>query len=121
MAKRGRSARQKGFAFEREIASTLDEIDKDVNFKRGLGQTRGGGEEIADIISDNETLNNKIHIECKRQKRVSIPAAMRQAMADVKACQMPIAITKSDREEIYVTMRLNDWLEMFKLWLSKNK
>lgn len=53
MASRGRGARIKGANFEREIAKLFTErLGRD--FQRGLGQTRGGGSEVADVETTDE-------------------------------------------------------------------
>jgi len=113
MASRGRGARLKGANFERELAKIFNAKFTDINAKRGLGQTRGGGEEIADVEMDH------VHIEAKRHKRCNIKAAMRQATEDCKTKnKLPVAITKDDREPILVTMHLEDWLTIFESYIK---
>lgn len=114
MASRGRGARLKGANFERELANYFSK-ELNIDAKRGLGQTRGGGEEIADVEM------NLIHIEAKRHKRCHIKAAVEQAVNDCQNKEkLPVAITKDDRKPILVTMRLDDWMEIFKEYV-KNK
>lgn len=114
MASRGRGARAKGANFEREIAKYFNENLNNLSAQRGLGQTRGGGEEIADVEID------LIHVEAKRHKRCHIKAALDQAIND---CQnkdkLPVAITKDDRKPILVTMLLDDWIKLFKAYAEK--
>lgn len=117
MASRGKGARKKGHDFERDMANFLSE-NTDFVWKRGLTQTRDGGTEDADVVTENETLNKTYHIEVKRQKRVSIPAAYKQAITDAPS-KAPIIITKSDREDILVTMKLTDWIKLFNA-MAKN-
>ena len=113
MAKRGRGARLKGANFERELAKIFNAKFENLNAQRGLGQTRGGGEEIADVEMDY------IHIEAKRHKRCNIKAAMRQAIEDCKSKdKLPVVITKDDREPILVTMHLEDWFVIFKSYIK---
>ena len=123
MASRGRGARVKGFQFERDIAKIFTDTTG-VEFKRGLGQTRGGGADVPDVVPEDNALADRIHIECKRQKVCSIKGAMKQATDDVakrieqtpETNPMPIVITKDDRKDILVTMQLNDFLLLFKEW-----
>lgn len=121
MASRGRGARAKGFQFERDIAKAFQEAIGE-EFQRGLGQTRGGGAEVPDVIpSSNQALADALHIECKRQKVCSIKGAMKQAKTDIEKRQaknpsitpIPIVVTKDDRQDTLVTLQLKDFLNMF--------
>ena len=113
MASRGRGAKQKGASFEREIADFLSKALK-IEFKRGLGQARAGGKEIADVTCKELP---QIHFELKRQKRPNIKAAYAQACNDAPS-KLKIIITKQDREDTLVTMELSEWLELFKAYVD---
>ena len=114
MASRGRSARIKGAAFERELANYFKEHTS-LDAKRGIGQTRCGGAEVSDVDIP------LVHVEAKRQKRCRIKAAMAQAIEDASVNgKLPVAITKDDREDIICTMRLNDWIHLFNAYVEKN-
>jgi hypothetical protein len=115
MASRGRGARTKGAAFERELAKYFTE-NTELTAKRGIGQTRSGGSEVSDV--DMPIL----HIEAKRHKRCNIKAALRQAIDDANINgKIPVAITRDDRADILVTMRLDDWINLFNAYLIKKK
>lgn len=115
MASIGRGARVKGHQFERDMAKYLSQRTG-YKFKRGLGQTRQGGVEVSDVFSPDCP---ELHFECKRQKKCSIPAAFMQASLDCrKTSKMPIVITKSDRDETLVTMRLQDWTLLLETYLN---
>ena len=62
MASRGAGARAKGANFERWLANFISD-KTELEAKRGLAQTRGGGAEVSDVSVDY------IHIEAKRHKR----------------------------------------------------
>ena len=114
MASRGRGARIKGAAFERLIANYITE-NTPLEAKRGLGQTRLGGGEVADIDVDY------IHIETKCQNRCNIKAAMKQALDDLEKGdkeKLPVVITKDDRKHILVTMLLDDWVVFFNNYIE---
>ncbi len=99
----GRSQRDKGKRFERQIAAALREV---APTRRGW-QTRSGSDEpdvICDALSD-------CWIECKTGARPNIVAAMEQARKAAPAGRAPIAITHWDRSVTLVTMDLDDWLE----------
>lgn len=106
MASRGRGSRAKGAAFERAIAKRLTE-DTGLKFQRGLGQTRAGGAEVADVHC--EELSDLIHIEVKRRKKCDIKAALRQATRDAPE-KIKIILTKDDRAPILVTQKKTEWL-----------
>lgn len=113
MASRGRGARLKGANFERELAKYFNSHFNQMGAKRGLGQTRGGGEEIADVEMDY------IHVEAKRHKRCSIKKALEQAIEDCESKdKLPVAITKDDRKPILVTMLMDDWIKLFESYVS---
>jgi len=112
MATRGRGARLKGAAFERQLAKYFTEHTS-FDAKRGIGQTRNGGAEVSDV--DMPVL----HVEAKRHKRCNIKAALRQAIDDANINgKIPVAITKDDRADILCTMRLEDWIDLFKAYLK---
>jgi hypothetical protein len=114
MASRGRGARLKGAAFERQLAKYFTD-NTPLEAKRGIGQTRNGGAEVSDVDMPI------IHVEAKRHKRCNIKAALKQAIDDANVNgKIPVAITKDDREKILCTMLLDDWIEFFNAYL-KNK
>lgn len=117
MASPGRSARNKGASFEREVAKILSDFTG-LEWKRGLGQTRGGGSERADVYTEDE-VGSGFHVECKNQKICNIKGAMKQAVNDIgDSKKVPVVITKDTRQETLVTMKLEDWLPLFNHWLS---
>lgn len=110
----GRAARLKGANFERLIANQLAELTG-LDFKRGLGQTRNGGEEHSDVYCEGIPL----HIECKHQHKTNIKAAMKQATEDSqKSGHIPVVISRDTGGEILVTMKMKDWTEWLKIILT---
>ena len=118
MATRGKGARIKGAQFERDIANRLSE-ETGLLFQRGLAQTRGGGEEVADVTCSS--LPEPVHFELKRQQRCNIKAAYAQATDDAPENAYRVIITKEDRADTLVTMELSDWLVFFNAWLKSNR
>ena len=113
MATRGAGARRKGGQFERDLAKLISEKTI-LDAKRGLGQTRSGGEEVSDVDI------KYFHIEAKRHKRCNIKAALRQAISDATVNgKIPVAITKDDRESILCTMLFDDWIELLNAYIDK--
>ena len=114
MATRGRGARAKGANFERALAKIITN-GTGIEARRGLAQTRGGGAEVSDVEMP------LVHIEAKRHKRCNIKSAMRQAVNDSEANgKIPVVITKDDRQDILVTMKIDDWLPFLKCYSQEN-
>lgn len=103
----GARSRRKGHDFEREIARRLRVIFP--TSRRGI-QSRFGGKEGSDVLVPF------FAIECKVGARPNIAAAMEQAIRDAAPTLWPTVISKRDREEPLVTMRLDDWLELVGAW-----
>lgn len=57
-----------------------------------------------------------VHIECKRTERLNLRAAMEQAErdADFFGDGSPAVFHRANRQPWMVTMRLTDWLELYK-------
>lgn len=114
MATRGAGARRKGAQFERDIAKRLSDVTGQT-WKRGLGQARDGGTEHSDVYCDDIP----IHLELKNQKRCDIKKAMLQALEDRKTDTIPVVITKDTGKDTLVTIRLEDFLPVFDLWVKE--
>lgn len=96
---------QKGKRGERELASRLRELG--LKASRGGLQFRGG-EEQADVRMD------LIHIECKRQERLDLHGAIRQAVRDCPKGKTPVVMHKKNLEDWVATVRVNDLREFAK-------
>lgn len=107
MASQGRGARRKGHRWERQLAKLLSAATG-LDFQKSIQQSRGGGAEESDVFCDSLPW---LHIEAKAHKKVSIKAAMKQAVSDtIETGKLPVAITKDDYKEPLVTMRLDDFI-----------
>lgn len=59
-----------------------------------------------------------IHVECKRQERLNLSAAMEQSAWDsLKFGGVPCVFHRRNREPWYVTMKLCDWLQLYAEWV----
>ncbi len=105
--KRGRAARNKGAAAERELANLIRDT-------WGYEVHRG---KVFYHESDLVGLDG-IHVEVKRQERLNIYEAIKQAIAEAKkrADGVPAVFHRRDREGWLVTMRLEDWIDMYGEW-----
>ena len=100
------NSKQKGSRGERELAKKLKEHGYDC--RRSVQYCGANGD--ADVIG-----LDGIHIECKRVERLNIQDAMAQAIADCKD-NMPAVMHRKNNCEWLVTMRLSDWIELYKEW-----
>lgn len=110
----GRSQREKGKRGERELAGQLREYGYDCR----RGQQYCGRSGAADVVG-----LPGIHIECKRVERLNLHDAMEQAVRDAGALPdeerpLPAVFHRRDYEEWLVTMRLEEWIHLYREWES---
>ena len=120
------NSRQKGAAGERELANILKERGYDTR----RGQQFSGANGDADVVG-----LPGIYIECKRVEKLNIDKALEQAVRDSYADGLkkgfevfPAVFHRSndDRKKDStkgvwkVTMRLDDWMELFRAWDAQN-
>lgn len=101
------NSRTKGAVGERELAKKLREYGYDCR----RGQQYCGANGDADV-----TGLEGIHIECKRVERLNIDDAMLQAIRDRREGEYPAVFHRKNNHEWLVTMRLNDWIEIYREW-----
>ena len=101
------NSREKGKAGEREFAALCR--------KHGFENARRGqqysGIEGKDVIG-----LDGVHIEVKRVERLNIEQALQQAERDKKENEIPIVAHRRNRESWKITMRAEDWFELYKAW-----
>lgn len=108
----GKLSRDKGAAWEREVARRLGEATPGAEVKRGIGQSRGGGREVADVV------HPLFHVECKVGARPPLLPALEQAERDAAPGKHPVAVCRVNRGPgrpkplDVVVMGLDDWLEV---------
>jgi Holliday junction resolvase len=102
----GKTSQRKGAAGERELVNVLNNLGFDV--KRGGSQTYG---EVPDI-----TGLTGVHIEVKRVEKLNIDTAMQQAVRDAERFEdgAPTVFHRRNRRPWLVTMRLEDWIKLYK-------
>ena len=110
----GKSQREKGKRGERELAGQLREYGYDCR----RGQQYCGRSGAADVVG-----LPGIHIECKRVERLNLHDAMERAVRDAGALPedgrpFPAVFHRRDHEEWLVTMRLEEWIHLYREWES---
>lgn len=98
------NSRQKGAGGERELSRILREH----GYSCRRGQQYCGANGDADVVG-----LPGIHIECKRVERLNISEAMKQAVKDADAAEIPAVFHRKNREGWLVTMRLEDWMKIY--------
>lgn len=79
-------------------------------------------QQYAGINNDADLLGlDGIHIECKRVEKLNIYNAISQAIHDAKEGLLPTVFHRKNRCEWLVTMRLDDWIKLYREWDSGNK
>lgn len=101
------NSRNKGARGERELASIL----RNYGYQSRRGQQYCGANGDADVVG-----LPGIHIECKRVEKLNLMNAMEQAKHDSKGEEFPAVFHRRDRAEWLVTMRLEDWINLFQEW-----
>lgn len=99
------NSRNKGARGERELAIKL----KEYGYECRRGQQYSGANGDADVIG-----LPGIHIECKRVEKLNIDAAIKQAANDARPGEIPVVIHRRNRCGWKITMRLEDWIELYR-------
>lgn len=103
------NSKRKGTAGEREAAAWF--TDHGWTAKRGQQRS---GLEVADIIGVPG-----LHIEVKRVDKLNIHKALAQSIRDAKSGEKPIVFHRRDYGEWLVTMRAEDWIELYNEWQAE--
>lgn len=99
------NSREKGARGERELANKL----KEYGFACRRGQQYSGANGDADVIG-----LPGVHIECKRVESLNIDKAMKQASDNASEGNLPAVFHRRNGQEWKVTMRLEDWMQIYK-------
>lgn len=107
------NSKKKGAKGERELSHILN----DYGYKTRRGQQYCGASGDADVIG-----LPGIHIECKRVEKLRLYDAVAQAVQDASAPlpfegdRLPAVFHRKDRFDWLVTMRLDDWMQLYREW-----
>lgn len=108
--KRGKASRNKGADAERELAKLIREWwGYDVH----RGKVFCGESDLVGL--------DGIHPEVKRVEKLNVYRAMEQAIEEAKKRMdgLPTVFHRRDRGEWMVTMRLEDWMDLYGAWEDK--
>ena len=100
----GKSERDKGARFERQIANIL----KERGYEARRGQQYCGTSGDADVVG-----LPGVHIEAKAVERLNISTAYAQSVRDAREGEVPVVIHKKSREPIMITLTLADFLDFY--------
>lgn len=108
-SKRGRAARNKGADAERELANLIRD---NYGYPVHRGKVFYGESDLVGLTG--------IHPEVKRVERLNVHGAMAQAIteADKRKDGLPTVFHRRDRESWLVTMRLEDWIDLYGAWIE---
>lgn len=98
-------SKAKGKRFELELAAILREYGYEA---RRSQQFSGKTEDAADVVG-----LPGIHIEAKHVEQMRLYEWMAQAVRDAKT-GLPAVFHKKNRADILVTMRLDDWMKLYR-------
>jgi hypothetical protein len=100
--------RRKGAVGEREVVQLLH----DHGWRDARRTSDGLGQQTRGDITNGPA---GIHVEIKRQERLNVPAALRQAHDDANALDVPVVIHRPSRSPWMATLPLDDLLELLQL------
>lgn len=111
----GKMQRDKGARFERIVASMFRDFGYNT-FRTAQYEGKSGN--CADVEGAPG-----IHIECKHCERMTLYDWMSQAVRDSEANKKgnkPVVIHKANNKDILVTMRFDDWIDLYREWEAGN-
>ena len=109
------NSKDKGARFERLLASKFREYGYEE--ARRTAQYCGNTGDASDVVG-----LPGIHIEAKHQEQMRLYDWMAQAVRDAKESdKLPVVFHKKNNADILVTMRLQDWMMIYREWEAGNK
>lgn len=108
------NSKRKGADGERELAKKLNEYG--FGTRRSVQYNGKADDGKADLVN-----LPGIHIECKRVERLNVSEAMAQAINDAKGGELPTVFHRKNYKGWLVTMRLEDWMQLYKEYKEAEK
>lgn len=85
-------------------------------FCRNQGYQARRGQQYSGIEGEDVIGLPGIHVEVKRVEKLNIYDAMSQAIGDAKEGQLPVVAHRRNRHPWLITMRAEDWFELYREW-----
>lgn len=106
----GKKSQRKGRSGEIEIVKILN----------GYGVPAEPGQAVSFGATPDVVGVYGIHSEVKRVEKLNVPEAMNQAIRDAEKFDdgLPTLFHRRNRSPWLVTMRLDDWMQLYKGWQS---
>lgn len=101
------NSKRKGNRGEVELSNVLREY----GFDTRRGQQYSGANGDADVVGIEG-----LHIECKRVEQLNIDKALQQSIRDARPFEFPIVAHRKNYEDWKVTMRLEDFIAIWKIY-----
>lgn len=101
------NSKDKGRRGEAELARKLREYGYDAR----RGQQYSGANGDADVVG-----LPGVHLEVKRVERLNLEDAMAQSKHDAREGEIPVVIHRKNNCEWLCSLRLVDWIEMYREW-----
>lgn len=101
------NSRAKGKKGELELVHILNEYG--FNTRRSVQYCGANGD--ADVVGIEG-----LHIECKRVEQLNIDKALQQSIRDARPFEFPIVAHRKNYEDWKVTMRLEDFIAIWKIY-----
>ena len=103
------NSRQKGARFERQLAGMF----RDYGYQaRRTAQYCGNTGDASDVVG-----LPGIHVEAKHVEQMRLYDWIDQAKRDSKGTgRLPAVFHKKNNAEVLVTMRLEDWIQLYREW-----
>lgn len=109
----GKMQRDKGASFERQVAGMF----KDYGYNAFRTAQHCGNTGVAPDVSGVPG----IHIECKAVEKMRLYEWIEQAKRDSKKRgDKPVVIHKQNYKDVLVTMRFDDWIDLYREWEAGN-
>ena len=104
MGKKGKMSRQKGHAFEREIAQAFRLVFPEARRHLEYQKSEARGFDIANT--------GKYRIQCKRGRRYASLSAIKEVDADEVLGEVPVLVTRGDNEPALVALPLDEFMRL---------
>lgn len=116
--KRGKRSRNKGSSFERTIAKKFAnaygiELVR-TPLSGGFAKNAEKADEFrGDVVAADDTIDFKLHVECKNTQKWNLPAWLKQAQSDCPKKRIPIVVFHQfNTSKDYVCISLDDFFSL---------